>query len=1164
MRSRELVPLTLALVLLAACGGGGESPPPNQGGADPGSGKATALTPESAARAVMLQNRGIGLLERYDYEPSIAPLRESLDLAPDWFPARLHLVLALMHAGPETRPEGRERVTRMLEEYPEDPHTLFAAALLAENAGDTEVALGIYERAYPASDNDPVVGAKLGTLLLGYDRADEALKLLEVVHAQAPALVSPVNSLMLLYRRDGQDGKSKEFLALLKALKGPLRDDMQQPRVGSEIAQAYGNMGKFSRALPRFAGPLGEEPVPDTAPVTAGTPVAIDGWKAGALSESSSVLGSVLLDYDDDGDLDLFVCGGSAPCALLRNDGGLKFTNIADAAGVAVTGAYAVASGELDVAPKPAQGRPGARKIRPDLLLLREGGVTLLVNQGDGTFADGTEASGLGADPGGARSVLLFDADHEGDLDVFLSGGDTNGNRLWANGGPARFTNVTESAGLKGDGSAYGPALVLDVDRDGDMDLFVTRPGSQPQVFMNDRLLRFKADESASPADVQAVHGAVTGDFDRDGWEDVVVCGEASATLLRGTPEGLSAQLIAGAPGGPAVDVDPRLVGVRDLVFANGTRVPGAWTGQAFDAAEPLFDAAGAPNLSAADLDGDGAEELLLVRPNEPVLFRQVNGERRGAPLVLDFQGLIRNDVQAGWSNLEGFGALVEIRSGSHWQMRRVGSPSGNGNAGASRLVFGLGDASQADFVRVEWPDAVQQAALDIPGGSGQPQLIVEEQRRPDSCPLLFSWDGERFAWVTDFIGAGGLGFMIAPGVYAEPDPTERVLIDSALVQPKNGELLFKLPEAMEEVVYLDRVRLLSIDHPADVSVLPDERFSGAPPFADGELRAHVGEILPTAASDHRGNDVLSRVLTVDRRYPQSAALHPRLIGVVEEKWLELDFADRLAGVAPGDPLTLCLNGWIEYGYTRTSVAAAGEGLEYLPPVLEAFVPGADGSAGTWKAIGADLGYPAGFARTMTYDVTGKVSRETPRLRIRTNMEIYWDRVWLAPRVPMEGRTKVTELAAKSANLRWVGYPREYSPDGRIPKIYDYQTLDPSMPWKTVTGNYTKFGSVLPLLDASDDMFVIYGKGEEIDLRFDAAALPALAEGWTRTYVLDFDGWCKGQEMYIANGYTVEPLPFHAMSHYPYGDGETYPETEAHREYRREWNTRRVGAPAKR
>jgi hypothetical protein len=835
---------------------------------------------------------------------------------------------------------------------------------------------------------------------------------------------------------------------------------------------------------------------------------------------------------------------------------------------VAVEGAYAVAAGEIDADPSKTANAPPGRRAHVDLVVLRAGatpmagtdGVTVLRNRGDGTFADATKESGLGAAEGGARAALLWDADQDGDLDLFLSGNDALPNRLWSNNGPGVFTDATKDSGLAGDGGPFGPAVVVDFDEDYDMDLVVSRPGAAPALFSNDRLLKFRAVPAPNGAGA-APHGALAGDFDRDSHEDVLLLGEAGATLLRGTGRGFAASAVAGAPGGTATDADPRLAGVRDVVFSDGTRLEATLAGResgAFGAASKLFDGKGLANVLAADFDGDGSEELVRILPGaapERISFACAD---RGNAVTIDLEGVIRNDVQAGWSNLEGRGALVEVKAGALWQQRRVGNPSGFGCAGPTRIVAGVARAPQADFVRILWPDAVQQAVLDVP--SGPPQVLVEEQRRPDSCPLLFSWDGERWAFVTDFLGVGGVGFLVAPGVYGPPDPTESVKVDAAVVRPREGNrLVFKLHEAMEEVCYIDHCDLVAVDHPADVTVFPDERFQGEPPFPNGDLLAYRREILPVAARDETGADVLDRIGKVDRRYPDAFRLHPRLLGAIHESVLELDFGDRLDGVAKGDGIVLYGHGWIEYGYTRTSVAAAGEGFAYQVPTLDAW----DAATKSWRTLVANLGYPAGFPRVMTYDLTGLVSRETPRLRIRTNFEVYWDRVWLAPKEDVATSARTTVLAAESATLQWVGYPREYSPDGRVPRIYDYGTLDPTMPWKTVAGDYTKFGEVTPLLGKADDMYVIFGKGEEIEVRFDANRLPALPEGWSRSWVLRFTGWCKGQELYTAHGWTVEPLPFLGMSHYPYRADEKYPDDEAHREYRRTWNTRRVNAPAR-
>lgn len=1134
--------LSLAL-LLAACGG---DVPPAGGG----------LRPEDAARLAALQNRGIACLERYDYGEAEKALREALALAPDWIPNRHHLALALIHATQGASPEARQLVDGIVREDPKHPHAAFLAAWLAERNGETAKSADLYDVAWRVSGKDPVVGAKYGILLAGIDgREKDALAILDEVHRARPALVAAVNQIMLLHRMLGDEKTAQGYYDKLIALKGPLRPDMEQPKIGEEIREAYGNFGPMSMAVRSFPLP-GAGRVPSAGPLraAAGRPVAKTG-----IARISPVRSFAVFDVDGDGDTDVVGTFGQGPDdaalpGVLRSEGGAVAAadlRLKDGSSVPLA-AGAVAVGDFDIDPSKTekQGMPG-RRSRPDLVVaLRNAVPQVFRNLGGGTFEPVPAAeTGLPVLDVTVRWMGAIDLDQDGDLDLLAS--TDAGLRVWSNSGAARFTDVTESSGLGGDRAACGPAVAIDFDRDYDLDLVVSRPGAAPLVFANERLMRFRAVPAPAGAG-PAPFGLISGDFDADGAEDCVLFGDTAATLLRGEGRVLAAQAMPGSAGGAAVAVDLDNRGVRDLVFADGTVMRGTLDPQQpFAPPSERGTLEATAHLVALDADGDGAEDVLRLPGAGDATLLDIPGRAKGRSVVLDLEGVIRNDVQAGWSNLEGRGALVEVKAGTLWQQFRAGNVQGNGGATGNRIVAGIGDAKQADFVRVLWPDAVQHAILDVPTGSPQP--IVEEQRRPDSCPLLFSWDGEKWAFVTDFLGVGGIGFLVAPGVYGPPDPTESVKVEAPMVREKDGQYVFRVMEPMEEVCYIDHADLEVVDHPRGTAVHPDERFAGEPPFPDGKLLAFAEEILPVSARDGRGSDVTERVLTADRRYPDSFRLHPRLLGAVDEQVLELDFGDRLASVAPGEPIALFLNGWIEYGYTRTSVAAAGEGFAYQAPTLEAF----DTASGAWKPLVPNLGYPAGFPRVMTHVLTGLVSRDTPRLRIRTNFEVYVDRVWLARLLP-EGTVRTTVVPAGSADLRWTGYPREYSPDGRHPRIYDYQTMDPSAPWKTVAGDYTKFGEVAPLLRAADDMYVIFGKGEEIELRFDARALPPLAEGMERSFVLRFTGWCKGQELYTAHGWTVEPLPFLGMSHYPYRDDERFPDGEAHRRWRAEWNTRKV------
>ena len=109
-----------------------------------------------------------------------------------------------------------------------------------------------------------------------------------------------------------------------------------------------------------------------------------------------------------------------------------------------------------------------------------------------------------------------------------------------------------------------------------------------------------------------------------------------------------------------------------------------------------------------------------------------------------------------------------------------------------------------------------------------------------------------------------------------------------------------------------------------------------------------------------------------------------------------------------------------------------------------------------------------------------------------------------------------------------------------------------------MTGHYTREGDVRELLLKSDDMFVISRPGDEISLSFDASALPALPQGWTRTFLFYADGFSKEMDINSASPDQLAPLPFHAMSSYPYQWPEHYPLTEERQRYIEKYNTRVV------
>jgi hypothetical protein len=460
-------------------------------------------------------------------------------------------------------------------------------------------------------------------------------------------------------------------------------------------------------------------------------------------------------------------------------------------------------------------------------------------------------------------------------------------------------------------------------------------------------------------------------------------------------------------------------------------------------------------------------------------------------------------------------------------------------------VIFGLGQLKSVDALRLLWPGGVLQSEINLP--VNQTKLIQELDRKGTSCPLLYTWNGKKYEFVTDFLGGCAIGYLLAPGMYNTPDTDEFVRVTDSQLKLKDGKYSLRMNNQLEEVLFIDQTELIALDHPAGVELFPNERLMPGPPFPEFKLFATQNSRPPRRALDHQGRDVLPLLTMVDRSTPQDFKLLPYK-GYAEEHSLTLDLGD--AAEAP--QLQLLLTAWIDYADSTANFKASQTGAKLVPPYLQA-----KSRHGQWKTIIPRMGFPAGLPKTMVVDLTGKLPPGSQEVRIVTSMRIYWDQILVntfAGAVDHDLR----RLSPLSADLRYTGFPREYSPDGKRPLIYDYDWIDPVAPWKSHAGDYTRFGDVTPLLGSRDDRYVIMRNGDEVQIDFAATSLPPLPAGWKRTFFLYADGFGKDMDLHSAAADTVTPLPFHGMSQYPYPATEKYPETDAHRRYQREYNTRRV------
>jgi Tfp pilus assembly protein PilF len=803
-------------------------------------------------------------------------------------------------------------------------------------------------------------------------------------------------------------------------------------------------------------------------------------------------------DYDNDGWLDLFVIGVDGRGHLFRNTGSGAFVDVTTKAGVGdIKGARKAVFVDLD------------HDGDLDLLLIGNGPRTVYRNNLDGTFTDATASFGLSGG-GEERDVVFGDFDGDGRVDLFITSA-SGSNVLFHNGGAQRFTDVTATSGLATKGGS-GAAAIGDYNNDGFLDLFVASTnGGDPTLWLNKGDGTFTHD-ARSGAVMQAIRkttGSVATfvDYDNDGWLDLVVGGNSMA---KGDGAG---NLFLFRNDGTGKFLD------RSTLIPASVRTSGASA------------------IAVTDVDDDGDEDLALLDwAGAPKLLRNDFGNSN---LAVNVQLKALRDG-SGKNNALGVGARLELRAGEIYQTRV---------ATGRTTHFGLGPHLKADVLRVEWPNGVPQT-IYFPGGD---QDVVEREMLKGSCALAYTWDGKRFRFVTDAMWRSALGMplglMGSTSAFAPAGASQEYLrIPGDALAPRDGRYVLQLTEELWETAYADEIRLLAVDHPDSVDVFVDERF--VPP---GPVKLRLFQIaqhfLPLSATDERGNDVLPALRETDDVFVSN--LTPtKYQGVVERHDLVLDLGD-VAG-APGS--YLFLRGWIYPTDASINVALGQQSsIKISPPSLEV-----RDAKGRWKTAIASIGFPSGKNKTLIVDLAGKFPTADHHVRIRTNMQIYWDQAFVA-RDLANSAAKITTLQPLSADLHYRGFSRMYRKGGRYgPYWFAYDDVSKETPWRPIEGAFTRFGDVLPLLRSPDDMYVIMGPGDEATIQFDASSATALPKGWKRDFLLYSDGWIKDSDLNTAFGTTVGPLPYHGVKAYPFDPGEAYPTDSQHQRYLREYDTRVV------
>jgi tetratricopeptide (TPR) repeat protein len=770
-----------------------------------------------------------------------------------------------------------------------------------------------------------------------------------------------------------------------------------------------------------------------------------------------------------------------------------------------------------------------------DLLAFGPAGLRFFQQGADGKFAEITAKTGLPADVLNAdyAAAIAADYDLDGDIDIIIAPR-TGPPFVLRNNFDGTFKVLKPFVGVE-NARAFAWA---DFDHDGASDLAVLDAKGKLQVFANERSGQFKLWPAALPeGEFQAF---TVDDANDDGVLDLVVLRKDGVIIRISDADKRASWSVhdlargiaqAGEPGTVrlfAADLDNN--GVPDLLIS-GPSAGAAWLGSGSGKFEPLA-APAPPRIAAvADLHGTGRLDLIgLDAADRPVRFRNTGAQNfhyqtirfRAAPIV-DRTGDNR-------INSFGIGGEIEIRTGTFAITRPIEAPA---------VHFGLGNRSRASVIRIVWPNGGSQVEFNRPIDT----TLQADQRLKGSCPFLFTWNGERFAFVADFMWSSPLGMYInGQDKGAVPRTTEWIRIRGDQLVPRDGHYDVRVNANLWETHFFDHLALHAVDHPPGTEFYCDERFA-LEPFTPA---FHLMEpARPVArAIDHTGADATEVVRAVDGVYLDRAG-RGIYQGISNDHWVEVD----LGGDAPtSGPVWLVAHGWVHPTDSSVNYAVEQGTLE-RPRGLSLEVP--DGRGG-WKSVRAGIGFPAGKNKTVLLRLDGLGGPGVVRrFRLRTNMEIYWDALHYAKGLDNRAARK-TELLPVVADLGFRGILAMSQANASSPELPDYDRIaSRRQVWRDLIGYHTRYGDIRELIGKVDDRYAILNAGDDVALRF--AAPPEPPAGWKRDFIWVSDGWEKDGDLNTRFGKTVLPLPWHGMPSYDKYTGKLA-DDPVYRRFKKDWD----------
>ncbi len=764
----------------------------------------------------------------------------------------------------------------------------------------------------------------------------------------------------------------------------------------------------------------------------------------------------------------------------------------------------------------------------------------------------------------GRNAIIGADLNYDFKTDLVVA--TPGGLRIYQQLDPQHFKDITPESKIPQEivNGNYTGAWAFDIDLDGDLDIVLGVPQGEPLVLRNNGDGTFALVHPFKGVD--GILQFAAADIDGDGVPDVAIV-DNSGTLhvfsnerlgdyrAREIPASLAEHNLDVAAADINGDGVPDLVLLKSdlsLVRLSDSQSGGKWDSQTLGRANQEVESVSPARLILADLDNNGALDLIVgdqVFVGDGKQFAALPAKlKANAQFVIDSNDDGRLDIvglaagQNGaavpveltnhgtksyyWQTVRtraakvsgdqrinsfGIGGEIEVRSGLLTQKQIIDSPF---------LHFGLGDHPGAAFARIVWPNGLIQTEFDLKVN----QTLVADQRLKGSCPMLFAWNGSSMQFVKDVAPmAGALGAHDISGEFAPISQSkEWFKLSPDQLKDRDGFYDLRLTDEYWETYFMDYYGLTAIDHPPGTEVFVDERVA-EPPVARKIYVTNTPREFVSAKDEH-GRDVSTLVRNLDEVYLNTFELG-EYQGVARDHWVELELPP---GAPNCGPLYLLGYGWL-HPWDDGILVAVNQGVHEKPKDLSIEVLD---QSGNWKTVRKNLGIPAGRLKTVVLDITGIFPKGAPtKLRLRTNLEIYWDKLAWAAGLP-DGLAVEAPLPLAAAELRYRGFSQMRPANGLAPEMPLYNRLaSTGGKWWSVEGYYTRYGDVLPLLNSADDRFVIAGSGDELRLKFRAA--PPLKPGWSRDFVFAGDGWMKEGDYSFKHSATLLPLPSHTMKTYP-------------------------------